>query len=213
MSELKPIIIAGCGPGHPDYLCPIVTQAVAGVEVLVGAPHLLEMFPQLPCKRIVVQGSMSKVLDEVAGLIDKKIAILASGDSGLYSLSQLIITRFGRDKCTVLPGISSVQLAFARLALDWSDALMISAHGRLPQITTTDLQKHAKVAILAGTAEAITWCAEQLEALAEDYMLISCEDLSLTTEKVRTFFSGAELETETFASRTIFIFIRKELMV
>ena len=55
-------------------------------------------------------------------------------------------------------------------------------------------------------------CAEQLESLAGSYQVISCEDLTLATEQLRTFFRGAELAGQTFASRTLFIFLRKELL-
>ncbi len=212
MNKTKAIIVAGCGPGHPDYVCPVVKKAVEGAQVLVGAPHLLDLFAHVACERIVVQGSMSASLDQVALLHGKKIVFLVSGDTGIYSLAQLVVRRFGRDNCQVLPGISSVQVAFARLALDWSDALLVSAHGRLPLISSDELQKHPKIAILAGTADAVNWCAEQLESLAESYQVISCEDLTLATEQIRTFFCGAELTGQAFASRTIFIFLRKELL-
>ena len=157
MNKTKAIIVAGCGPGHPDYVCPVVKNAVEGAQVLVGAPHLLDLFVHVACERIVVQGSMSASLDQVALLQGKKIVFLVSGDTGIYSLAQLVVRRFGRDNCQVLPGISSVQVAFARLALDWSDALLVSAHGRLPLISSDDLKKHPKIAILAGTADAVSW--------------------------------------------------------
>ncbi len=212
MTESKNIIVAGCGPGHPDYICPIVKKAVEGAQVLVGAPHLLDLFSHVTGERIVVQGSMSESLDKVASLQDKRIAILVSGDTGIYSLAQLVVRRFGRNKCQLLPGISSVQVAFARLALDWSDALFVSAHGRLPLLTSDEFQRHSKIAILAGTKDAVNWCAEQLEVLTGDYLVVSCEDLTWATEKVRTFYRGAELVGEVFASRTIFIFLKKELL-
>ncbi len=212
MAKMKPIIVAGCGPGHPDYLCPVVKKAVDSAQVLVGAPHLLELFADLNCERIIVQGSMSVVLEKVVNFAPQQIVILVSGDTGLYSLAQLVIKRFGRENCTLLPGISSVQVAFARLALDWSDALLVSAHGRLPQLTTNDLQQHAKVAILAGTLDAINWCAAQLDMLHDEYLVASCEDLTLATEKLQMFYRGSDLVKERFSSRTIFVFLRKELL-
>ena len=50
----------------------------------------------------------------------------------------------------VIPATSSVTLAFARLGLDWDDALVISAHGREPRGP-----KHALAAALAHPKAAI----------------------------------------------------------
>ncbi len=44
---MKNIIIAGCGPGHEDYLRQATRQAVITAEVLVGTQHLLDLFPQV----------------------------------------------------------------------------------------------------------------------------------------------------------------------
>ena len=39
----------------------------------------------------------------------------------------------GEDVIEVIPGISSMQLAFSRLALPWHDAELLSFHGREPE--------------------------------------------------------------------------------
>lgn len=72
------------------------------------------------------------------------------GDPGLASLAKLVLRRFGLHACEVLPGISSVQVAFARLGLDWLDARILSAHARLPLAVLGELSDYAKLAILAG---------------------------------------------------------------
>ena len=41
MKSNGPIVIAGCGPGHADYLTEETRKAVSCADLLVGAPHLL----------------------------------------------------------------------------------------------------------------------------------------------------------------------------
>src|SRR5262249_57969603 len=53
----------------------------------------------------------------------------------------------------VLPAVSSVALAFARLGLDWDDALVLSAHGRDPGPVTAAALAHPKAAILTAPGE------------------------------------------------------------
>ena len=38
----------------------------------------------------------------------KNIAVLVTGDPGIFSLARLVIERFGREQCRVIPGISSI---------------------------------------------------------------------------------------------------------
>ena len=209
---MNKIVIAGCGPGHADYVSLAVHKAVTPAEVLVGAQHLLDLFPQSQCQQIVVHGAMASVLDKLAALNDKKICVLVSGDTGIFSLARLIINRFGRNNCQLIPGISSVQVAFARLALDWSDAFFISAHGRVPHVDSTELARYAKIALLAGDDTAVCWAADRLAELKDNYMAISCENLTLPTEKISEFATAESLRQASLPARTILLLLKKELL-
>ena len=210
---MNKIVIAGCGPGHEDYVSVLAQKAVNQAEALVGAQHLLDLFPQIRCQQIVVQGAMANILDQVEALRDKRICVLVSGDSGLFSLARLVVNRFGRENCQLIPGISSIQVAFARLALDWSDALLISAHGRVPQVNTAELARYDKIALLAGDDAAIRWAADKLAELQDDYVAVSCENLTLTTEKVREFAAAESLRQASLPARTILLLLKKELLL
>ena len=209
---MKPIVIVGCGPGNADYLTVAALNAVEDAEVLVGADHLLTLFPAVGSRRIEVTGSMTAVLDQLEPLLDQQVCVLVSGDSGLFSLAQLVIRRFGRKNCRVIPGISSVQVAFSRLALSWSSALLISAHGRLPQQTTADLAAYDRIALLAGDRTAINWTADQLAELGDAYLVVSCENLTLDDETIRQFLTANELRRATFPSRTVLLMLKKGLL-
>jgi len=209
---MKPIVIVGCGPGDGNYLTAVARKAVAGAEVLVGADHLLALFSEVGSRRIEVTGSMAAVLDQLEPLRELQICILVSGDSGLFSLAQLVIGRFGRENCRVIPGVSSVQVAFSRLVLSWSSALLISAHGRLPQQTTAELSAYDRIALLAGDNAAINWTADRLAELGNAYLVVSCENLTLDDETIRQFMTADELRRATFPSRTVLLLLKKELL-
>lgn len=205
---MRTIKIIGCGPGHPDFLTAAAIAAVKNADLLVGAEHLLDLFPDQSCCRIKVSGTMVDVLDQVEALNMKNVCVLVSGDPGLFSLARLFINRFGRKQCQVLPGISSLQLACARLALDWSDLLVFSAHGRTPSIAPSLMQQSEKMALLAGDDNAVLWLADQWEQVGEGYHVVSCENLSLESEDIRTFSTVADLKNTLFPSRTIFFFLK-----
>jgi cobalt-precorrin-7 (C5)-methyltransferase len=207
-SELHPITIVGCGPGSPGYLTAAAIRAVQEAEVLVGARRLLDLFPEHPGERIMMEAHTEKVLAAIADRPNKKIAVLVTGDPGLASLAQPILKRFGRSRCRVIPGISSLQAAFARLGLDWLGVRIIDAHGKDPSIHLKTLEGIDKIAVLGGRKESLSWLLREALAMRDDFNLWACEDLTLETERIR------ELDPQTaggleLSSRTIFILIRK----
>jgi cobalt-precorrin-7 (C5)-methyltransferase len=209
----KPIVIVGCGPGSAEYLTPAACQAVMAAEVMVGSVRLLDLFPESKAKRIPVTAKVDQVLDAVeAQLPHKRIALLVTGDPGLYSLSKLVVSRFGLDCCMVIPGISAVQVAFARLGLDWSDATIISAHKEDPQVDPDTLFKSGKIAILCGRSGVLMWIAELVQGdHAMNYSLFLAEDLTLPTERVLKV-EVTELQALNAGPRTIVVMVRKELL-
>jgi len=206
------ITIVGCGPGALDHLPPVAHRAIAEADVLVGASRLLDLFPTMTAERIVVGANIPKLLDQMAPHVSQaNIAVLVTGDPGVCSLAQPVIQRFGRENCRVIPGISSVQVAFARLGLDWFGARLLSAHARIPDLDMADLLKQDKIAILAGNAATTAWIATVAERLADTHAVFVCQNLTLPEEQVRSLNIG-ELAGSTLPSRTVVLFVRKELM-
>jgi len=212
MAMTAKIAIVGCGPGSAGYLTPLARQAVEQAEVLVGARRLLELFPESKAERVPVTADIQKALDEIdARRGRRRIAVLVSGDPGLCSFAQPVIKRFGLAACEVIPGISSVQVAFARLGLDWLDARFLSAHHRDPDADPAAFADASKIAILAGREGALQWIARFAAALGPDYRVFVCENLTLDSERVRevALHDLAALKT---ASSTLVLLIRKDAL-
>ncbi len=208
----KTVAIVGCGPGSIDFLTPAASRAVAAAEVLVGAPRLLHLFPDHAGKQIVVDKHISQILQQLEPLYrNTRLAILVSGDPGLYSLARLVIQRFGKKRCTVIPGISSIQIAFARLGLSWSDAKIISLHHPDVKFEEESLICAEKIACLAGTQKAMQHIARCLESYASEKELYCCEDLGLEDERIAKVELN-DLTRQSFSSRTVVLIVNKGLL-
>ena len=92
---------------------------------------------------------MTKVIGkDILGVMDfireklhgNDVVVMVSGDPGFYSLLSALKMNFSEEQLKVIPGISSVQLAFARISEVWQDAELISMHGR--HASDEDLQYH-----------------------------------------------------------------------
>jgi cobalt-precorrin-7 (C5)-methyltransferase len=213
MAAINPIItIVGCGPGSSDYLTPAAVQAVEAAGVLVGAKRLLDLFPLNSGERLVVTSKLDEVLDSMdKRLWSQNIAVLVTGDPGFFSLAKRVIERFGRDRCRVVPGISSVQVAFARLGLDWADARLISAHKEDPELDP-GLENADKIAILCGRKGSLQWIQDNLNHILSDHRKVFVlENLTLGSERIREIRSGHLAEVDA-GSSTIVIIVKESLI-
>ncbi|MDX9787519.1 MAG: precorrin-6y C5,15-methyltransferase (decarboxylating) subunit CbiE [Desulfobacterales bacterium] len=205
------LTIVGCGPGAPEYLTVAGRQAIAGAEVLVGAPRLLTLFATPAHEKITFEADIDGLIAVIAARRPHAaIAVLVSGDPGLCSLAGSLLRRLGRDTCDVIPGVSSVQLAFARLGLDWRDARILSAHTSIPDATAADLAAFNAIVILAGHRHAKDWIADLAEAFGNTRTLVVCEDLTLQSEKIYRVPAAAFRRLE-ISTRTIVLLLKKDM--
>ena len=209
------IVLVGCGPGSLDYLIPAGRRAIEQAQVLAGTPQLLKSFfddKSDPQKFLISVGTdIQGALDHITRHLHQRVAVLVTGDPGLCSLAKPVIARFGRDVCHVIPGISSVQAAFASVGIDWLDARVFSAHERIPSLTAAQLKAFEKIAILAGSAGANQWLAGLTRELEKEYQVFLCSHLTLQEESVCTV-TAAALERTTIPPRTVVLLIRKGLL-
>ena len=123
--------VIGIGPGTLDYLVPAAVRAVAESDLLIGGPRALALVQHLGKPGLPITGDLNAVVQAIkANLPLKKIAVLLSGDPGFYSLVPYLQRHFTPDQMVIIPGISSLQLAFARLGRTWERARLVSLHGR-----------------------------------------------------------------------------------
>ena len=144
------VTVVGC---DGDPLPPAAAQALATASAVAGAPRHLAAAKLPPeAERIPIR-RLDPALDAICAH-PGPVAVLASGDPGFFGIVRALRARGVAP--AVVPAVSSVALAFARLGLDWDDALVLSAHGRDAGPVTAAALAHPKAAILTGPPEAAT---------------------------------------------------------
>jgi cobalt-precorrin-7 (C5)-methyltransferase len=183
--DTKPILIVSCGPGAPEYITEAARQAVNQAELLVGATRLFALFPESTAQRCSVSADLNAALDTIeAAYPHQQVVVLVTGDAGLHSFARTMIQRFDRQQCKIISGISSVQMAFARLGLEWTNALIISAHGTTPDVTDESLATEERIAILGGGRASWTAIENIIEKCRATHAAFLCENLTLDNERV-----------------------------
>ena len=194
------VTVIGCD-GRP--FGPEAARALAAARLVIGARRHLEAV-QVPAG---AERAEIKHLDEALDTLDARTgdaAVLASGDPGFFGIVRALRARGIEPH--VIPATSSVTLAFARLGLDWDDALVVSAHGRDPSRALAAALAHSKAAILTAprTATARDLGAELLAAGKKVYV---AECLGTAQEQVTDLTAEPEKD---FAEPNILIAIDPE---
>jgi cobalt-precorrin-7 (C5)-methyltransferase len=195
------ITVVGIGPGGKDYLLPIASKAIAEAGVLVGSRRALDT--------LAPPGAETKVIDkEIAALlfyIEEKIqttpvTVMVSGDPGFYSLLAALRGHFAAAQLVVIPGISSVQLAFARAAEVWQDAMLLSMHGRTVNDELIGFTAGKKLGILTDREHNPAHIASLLlgRGWPPETPVWLCNSLSYENEEVRETTLGEAQEIPGF---------------
>ena len=114
------LTVVGIGPGAPPMRTAEAEAAIAGATDIVGYGPYLDLVTDLAgtkrCHRLAI-GEESERTDLAIRLAreGRSVALLASGDAGIYALAGLALERSGGvAPVTVLPGISAMQAASAK---------------------------------------------------------------------------------------------------
>ena len=211
--EKKNILIVGCGPGAAEHITPAARAAAGKADVLIVSQRLKDLFPEVAAERIDSGTDIAGTLDIIASRRDdgRQVVLLTTGDPGLASLAQPVILRFGRENCEVIPGISSIQIAFARLGLEWQDVRIVTAHGSDPEESAEELRGCDKIAILGGQPDSLRRAAGMIPELGKDRRIFLCEELTLPGEKIREIRVD-DLLRGPVSSRSIVLVIRRKLL-
>jgi len=133
METQNKIVVVGIGPGNPDYIVPKGLKAIEQAKFLVGGRRALNQFAVDGQETCPITADIQSVMDFIRAKVKlAHVVAMVSGDPGYYSLLDALRRDFPAEQIVVIPGISAMQYAFARLALPWHDATLASFHGRTP---------------------------------------------------------------------------------
>lgn len=124
------LIVVSCGLGSDD-LTQCHYDAVHNAEVLAGGKRLLAWFPEFDGEKIEIGAHASETVLRLAEIAKEKcVVVLASGDALFFGVARLFLEHMPPERLAVLPNITAVQAAMARIHLPWQSARFFSVHGR-----------------------------------------------------------------------------------
>jgi precorrin-6Y C5,15-methyltransferase (decarboxylating) len=195
-----------------DSLAGLTAQArdlILSAELVLGSDNTLSLMPELKAERFRIGTDLQEVVRTVENNSAKRMVIVAGGDPLFYGVARYLCERLGKDRFEVLPHVSSMQLAFARVKESWEEAYLtnLATH---PLEEVLDRIRIAEVVGLFTSEEhdppAI---ARQLLARGLDYFLAYvCENLGAPDERV-TQGELADIQGMEFSPLNVMILKRK----
>jgi precorrin-6B C5,15-methyltransferase / cobalt-precorrin-6B C5,C15-methyltransferase len=117
------VSIIGIGDDGLDGAPESVRRLISEADLLVGNERVLSLVPRSVTERLVLGADVETAADRIAAE-HGRVAVLVSGDPLFYGLARYLCERVGTDRCEIVPHVSSMQLAFARVKESWDDAYL-----------------------------------------------------------------------------------------
>lgn len=180
------IYIIGVAPGGPASLLPEARRLVKRAEVVFGAERLLKMFPSLGAEKLSIKNNLATVAELImANLGKKRMVVLASGDPGFYSVARYLTSKLGKDAFEIMPNVSAMQVAFARIGESWDDAALTSVHSRPIESVVEMVRSNRKIGLFTDDRHTPGEIARVLEEHGIDNCrAYVCQDLGTDKESI-----------------------------
>ncbi|HOS44316.1 MAG TPA: cobalt-precorrin-5B (C(1))-methyltransferase CbiD [Armatimonadota bacterium] len=176
--------VVGVGPGPAEWLTPAAWQRLRRAQVAVGGARQLAAFAPPHAEQIVIGAEMAPVIAAIRARRDKAIVVLASGDPGCFGILATLRRELGDLPWQVLPGISAMQLALARLGESWQDVRFCSAHGREADAVLAAAGASPRVLALTDRAHPAQALAQQVHDAGLRRTLVVLERLGYPDERI-----------------------------
>jgi precorrin-6Y C5,15-methyltransferase (decarboxylating) len=180
------IYIIGVGSDGLAGLTSRAREVLAGADIVYGSRPVLQMMPEVRAEKRPLGGDLQET---IAGLTrelgQKRIVIVGGGDPLFYGVARYLCDRMGKERFEVLPHVSSMQLAFARVKESWEEAFLTNLQTH-PLATVIDRIRVADtVGLFTTEEEGPNEIARQLLERGLDYFRIFvCENLGGPDERV-----------------------------
>lgn len=200
-------------------------------QVVIGGLRTLQLFGAYidpAAQQRDLTGALSQVPEwvRVAQAADQRVVVLATGDPLCHGIAAYLASRLCIEAIEVLPNVSTLQLACARLGLPWQDMKFASVHSKDagdwveesgPEhglyALLRDIRQNDRLAILTSPFNTPDRIARMLvtEGLADDFEMAVAERLCQADERVVSGLSISAAAHVPFADPNVVLLWRRTL--
>lgn len=203
----KKVHIIGIGDDGLEGLTSSARQVLDDAELLLGAEPALASDKRT--KRVEIATNFESMVRRVADCPDQRIVILATGDPLFYGTARYLCDRLGKDRFEVIPHVSSMQLAFARVKESWDEAYLTNMANQNLDRAVERIRTAEKVGLFTTEETPPAKIAQTLLDRQIDYFsAYVCENLGSPDERV-TQGELSDVAGQEFSPLNVMILVRK----
>jgi precorrin-6B C5,15-methyltransferase / cobalt-precorrin-6B C5,C15-methyltransferase len=208
--EPPKIHVVGIGSDGLAGLTSRARDLVSQAELLVGSDSALRLLPEVNAERVRIGSDLGEVTERLRrGFGQKRIVVVATGDPLFYGVARYLCDRLGKERFEVLPHVSSMQLAFARVKETWEEAYLTDLSMRTLDDVLDRIRSAETVGLFTSETHHPARIARELLVRGLDYFrAYVCENLGGKDERI-TQGELAEIQGMTFDPLNVMILKRK----
>ena len=171
------MIITGVGVG-PNMLTQEAIEAIQNASIIYGSKRAIELASKyIRCEARKIGNY------KTLHLLPEDAVVLSTGDPMFSGLG-----KFAGEGDRIIPGISSLQVACARLGVNLTDLAVITAHGRDPapakEALVQELKLGKNIFMLPDVSFGAKEVAAVLRELEINAHIYTCEQLGYPDERI-----------------------------
>ncbi|MCC2960277.1 precorrin-6y C5,15-methyltransferase (decarboxylating) subunit CbiE [Massilia sp. IC2-278] len=228
LKDPNPCRVIGVLDDGAASLSPTALAYIRNADVVIGGARTLALFKR-ECKPGAVRHDLTKRLKEVPEWVRAArndhlaCVVLATGDPLCHGIAPYLAQHLCVQALDILPNLSTLQLACARVGLAWQDARIVSVHARDAGEWTRGsvpghglyalaqaLRRESRLLVLTSPDNSPDRIARLLlaEGLGDDFHMAVAENLLQPEERVLADLSPAEAAQMRFADLNVVLLWR-----
>ena len=202
------IYIVGIGDDGLDGLTTQARTLIDQAQVLIGSPQLLDKVGKESSRQIPVGGDLADIREAINSLGNERAVMLAGGDPLFYGIARFVTETLPKEDFEVVPHVSSMQLAFARVKESWDDSYLSNLATQPLDRVVDNIRTAERVGLFTTKTVPPSMVAEALLDRRIDYFTAYvCENLGTPHETV-TQGDLVSIRGQSFSSLNVMILVR-----
>jgi len=206
------IHIVGIGDDGLDGVTRHARTVLDRAEVIIGNKGLVQRLGDSVApgaRRVIIGGDLDELQMALTTYQGENIVLLAGGDPLFYGIARFLTEKLGKDRFEVIPHVSSMQLAFARVKESWDDAYLSNLATQPLDRVVDSIRTAERVGLF--TTESISprvIASALLDRRIDYFTAYVCENLGTPDETV----TQGELKTiadQSFGPLNVMVLVRK----
>jgi precorrin-6Y C5,15-methyltransferase (decarboxylating) len=184
-------------------------ELIRSADRVIGSELALRRADVPPSKRVVLGDDLESLVQVITSHPHERLVLLATGDPLFYGVARYLCDRVGKDRFEVVPHVSSMQLAFARVKESWDEAFLTNLANHPLETVLEKIRVADKVGLFTTEQYTPARVAQALLERRIDYFWVYvCENLGSPDERV-TQGELSEIALQSFAPLNVVILVRK----